>query len=273
MTQTRSNFVGIHYSGANTHKTSLVVLISEASTEPAILTDIYSKIGADLKVFSDDRILGILNHHLPVSEVMVDCPLSVPPCVACERPKCPGVISCEDLSVAYMLSLHDREQAKMKRSRPVNPQTQRLWDAFQNSRSTTRKRLNPSSYSPSNSSLATRAKVLQKRLNQSLEGLVLQETSVPLTLIRLKSQMGVSIEYKNFEKGALVRSKILDRFVELQWIQQTSSKMKTELVDSVENFQAFITGWVCYLKSLNKTLNRPEDYPETAGWVYLPDLE
>src|SRR4051812_37782130 len=84
-------FVGIHLSGSNAHKTACVILQGTPLFEPLRVSKLYEKIGSSGSLFSDERLVEILLRETPVETVFVDCPLTVPPCVACERAVCPGV--------------------------------------------------------------------------------------------------------------------------------------------------------------------------------------
>ncbi len=123
--------IGIHLSGPNSHKTSIVCLEGDLHHEPLTVVKVYEKIGSFGSLFSDDRIVEMIRHLGPAEEAFVDCPLTVPPCVACVRSSCPGVKGCEDITVAYMMHLASLiDQTKGKRRKPLNPQSQRLWDVF-----------------------------------------------------------------------------------------------------------------------------------------------
>ena len=93
----------------------------------------FGKIGGVGRLFSDERLFEIIRQFRP-DEVVIDCPVTEPPCVTCQRPRCPGVDACEDLAVAYMQSLVIGSEQGRKRKRPLNPQTQRIWDVTQWSR-------------------------------------------------------------------------------------------------------------------------------------------
>ncbi len=122
-------YAGLHISGPNSLKSVVIVLEGALPIKPLNIAGLYEKIGSQGKLFSDDRLVDILQLRGPFQEVFVDCPLSVPPCVSCERPVCPGAINCEDVSVAYMLALNEKiKSLGVRKKRPINPQSQRLWD-------------------------------------------------------------------------------------------------------------------------------------------------
>src|SRR5262249_33428731 len=123
---------GVHLSGPNANKTALAVLVGDPRKSPLKIAKVYEKIGAFGTLFSDERLAHILTLDGPFAEVFIDCPLTVPPCVACQRPMCPGVVKCDDVSVAYMLAISSKVRRRgARKARPVNPQSQRLWDVMQ----------------------------------------------------------------------------------------------------------------------------------------------
>ena len=117
---------GIHLAGPNSLKTILVIMTGHLGEGNLKIDSIYDRLGPLHKLFSDDRLFEILRKERP-DRIMIDSPLTVPPCVACTRLSCPGVIACEDIAVAYMQRMLESSQGR-RRKRPLNPQTQRIWD-------------------------------------------------------------------------------------------------------------------------------------------------
>lgn len=247
---------------------------------------VYERIGSFGSLFSDERLLDLLVHGGPFGEVFIDCPLSVPPCVACTRLSCPGVISCEDVSVAYMLragsQLRRRGAAK---ARPLNPQSQRLWDVYQLEVRTEGDRPEPS-YSANLAPLVTRAVTLQKRLRGAKSRIQLRETSVPHALQSLSETLGLSPQtfqtYRRFEGGQTVRRRILERLVSLGWIQLDFDLRESnqgddpptleQLAHSPETFHAFIAAFVAAVHASGMTAHPPSTYAKEEGWVYIPEF-
>jgi hypothetical protein len=232
---------------------------------------VYEKIGGFGTSFSDDRLLDIVRVEGPFARVFVDTPLSVPPCVACTRPSCPGVSRCEDVAVAYMVSMNDRAKGKSAaKFRPVNPQSQRLWDVLQ----ATRGRRGEPTYSANLAPLVTRGLTLQRRLNSLSPMVRLQESSVPLLLAALAEPLGLgsaAVSYRNFERGERSRRKILEAFVEAGWLEPEDEYFE-DLVGSVEAFQAFLVGLVGVWQVAGLTTPKPSTFLATEGWVELPEL-
>ncbi len=268
------SFAGLHLAGPNANKTALVELRGDPGERPLKIGKVYEKIGSFGSLFSDERLVDILTRTGPFAEVFVDCPLTVPPCVACQRPVCPGAVKCDDVSVAYMLSISSKVRRRgARKSRPVNPQSQRLWDVLQLDTERS-ERLEPS-YSANLAPLVARARTLQRRLNALDPSIVLAETSVPNTLERmarpLKLDAKIKLAYRNFEDGLTTRQEILDRMADAGWIEGDSLEAEVA-VSTVEGFHALITAWVGALHHIGLTGQRPRHYLDSEGWVYLPDL-
>jgi hypothetical protein len=273
----RKTYAGIHLSGSNSHKTSIVVVEAQSLLKPMNIAGLYEKIGSRGKLFSDERLVDILKLEGPFAEVFVDCPLSVPPCVACVRAVCPGVVNCEDLSVAYMMALTHKVKAMgLRKKRPINPQSQRLWDVIQ--------QFNPidpnlpamaPSFSANLVPLVVRARTLQRRLYAAIPNLILKETSLPHAILALCSYLGMdqafSQQFRNFEDGRSVREEIFNKLVQQKWIEaSTDAETRRSIVGSVECFHAFICAFVAVLCDSKLCAERPQNFLPEEGWVYLP---
>jgi hypothetical protein len=235
---------------------------------------VYEKIGSFGTLFSDERLVEILTHAGPFAEVFVDCPLTVPPCVACQRPVCPGAVQCEDVSVAYMLSISSRLRRRgARKARPVNPQSQRLWDVLQLETPPDR-RLEPS-YSANLAPLVARARTLQRRLNALAPALELKETSVAHALAALTGPLELpattALDYRSFEVGRDRREDVLDRLLATGWLEEGESGEEDEIVGSVETFHAFLSALVGALHRAGRTGDRPKGFVDGEGWVHLPE--
>jgi hypothetical protein len=274
---------GIHLSGANTPKTSLIVLKGQLTEGPLIIDRLYEKIGSFGSLFSDDRLIDIISHLDGVTTAFVDCPLTLPPCASCTREVCPGVNSCDDLSVAYMMSIGERVKGYRgkKKKRPINPQTHRLWDLMQII--DTLKMSPEPSFSLNMTPLVIRARALSKRLNSLTQpdSFKLNETSVAQVLSVLSrskhfDHTDLAQKYRRFEGGREMREVILDAMIREGWLSSWTSQNHqsyAKIVRSVENFQSLITAWVAAVFDAGGTVNRPDDYIPSEGWVYLPSLQ
>jgi hypothetical protein len=289
---------GIHLSGPNASKTAVVIL--RASVDTGVsgleLVRVYEKIGSFGNLFSDERLVSILSAEGPFKEVFVDCPLTSPPCVDCTRPACPGAVRCDDVGVAFMLALASKKSTRGKRKcRPVNPQSQRLWDVVQGmSPDQTGRPFSEPTYSSNLAPLVVRARTLQRRLNSlGADSIILRETSVPAALNSLSrifpghdpatAHPPAGTAFRSFENGrslrrqfvnAILRSGLLLRPENMTAAFPFGGEDVVEaLSGSVEVFQALVTAIVAACHSRQMTsLPLPGFEQAGGGWVHLPEL-
>jgi predicted nuclease with RNAse H fold len=271
---------GIHLSGPNAQKTALTVLCGDPRHSPLKIAKVYEKIGAFGTLFSDERLVDILTLAGPLAGVFVDCPLTVPPCVSCQLPSCPGAVHCEDVAVAYMLAISDKVRRRgARRARPVNPQSQRLWDVMQLTE-VVEERLEPS-YSANLAPLVTRAMTLQRRLKALVPVIDLHETQVPHALEALRLSLGLTPgirqSYKRFEDGGEHRRAVLTALQSKGWLALAQGAeeqvLEAQAISSVETFHSFVTALVAAFHSAGMTTTRPKEYVASEGWVHLPLTE
>lgn len=275
--QSEGMVVGLHLSGASAAKSSLIAFANVNTGKGSVICKVYDKIGPVGTTFSDERLVEILSSMRPISEIFVDCPMSFPPCVTCQRDSCPGVVKCEDLSVAYMLAVTRRHRQLNKRKNKLpNPQSQRLWDVLYLSGQEAGS-LEPT-YNSNRIPLVTRAIALQKRLNNQKFDIKLRETSVPMVLHTISSILNLDApiwnDYRRFDGGLACRKRILARFIELGWIDKRLEEGQFELVcESTENFQAMVAAWMATIRQQGLVKEVPSEFLPGEGWVYLPNIE
>lgn len=269
-------FVGIHLSGASNQKTTLVTIkLTDAGRVQ--VDQLYGKLGFCGGVFSDERLINILLSMDGLEQVFVDCPLNHPPCVACTRRQCPGVWYCDDLSVAYMLHLSNemKRRKKLRRKRPVNPQTQRLWDLerFVEHEDV---EANELTYTSNQAPLVNRALVLQRQLRLKLPLLELKETSVSQSLYEMSPSLSIDgqawKQFRSFEGGKQVRTELLEAMLQKFSLEINDKELFFFIAANLEAFQAFVTSLIAWQHSVGKTTSPPLDYIKQESWVYLPTI-
>lgn len=265
---------GIHISGSNAQRSAIVVLAGRPLLEPLRLERVYDRIGSSGSMFSDERIVGIVGIESPLAGVFVDCPMTVPPCVSCQRAVCPGVAACEDVSVAYMLSLTGAiKRTGARKKRPINPQSQRLWDITY--QADMEEGFEPT-YSSNLAPLIVRAQTLQRRFNATHPSLKLFETAIPHALRRICEHLRLDpylrFSYRSFDQGREIRGQILDALVREQWAAD-DAELKTKVAPSVDIFHAYIAAFCASLHLCRLSDQKPEAFPATDGWVYLPQFQ
>jgi len=265
---------GIHVSGPSAGKTALCFLGGKEAGPPWTLLGLYPKIAPMGAVFSDERILEILRANQPLVGAFVDCPLTVPPCVACTRPVCPGAWNCDDVAVAYMLAQTEKvRERRPKKRRVVNPQAQRLWDVLHVVDQVSSEQ--EPSYSSNLAPLVVRAQTLQRRLRSLDSPLTLRETSVPHAVKSLAAILGLRTslprDYRNFEVGRKTREKVLDILVRRRILAPVETwEFEQDIVASVDVFASLVTALVAAAWHAGLVEEPPAHFMPTEGWVYLP---
>ena len=119
--------LGIDLGGGKGKKTALATLRLDGRT--ATVVDIAPRSGA--APFYDASLLETIRQYGDDTLLCIDAPLTLPPCLRCTVPVCPGQEACVDPSVVEMRSLM-AETAEPNAGRdarrgkpPVTPYTQR----------------------------------------------------------------------------------------------------------------------------------------------------
>ena len=268
--QLKIKVAGIHLAGPNSTKTTLVIMTGHLGEGNLKIAGIYDRMGTTNKLFSDDRLYEVLRSEAP-DRVMIDSPLTVPPCVACTRASCPGVNACDDIAVAYMQKLVETQSGK-KKKKPMNPQTQRIWDVKEWYE--WHPSLQEPTYSANKAPLVVRSITLQRRLRSLDEPIQLFETSIPHALSSFVEQLELPPElgyqYRAFGIGREQRQKLVRGLMKAGVVD---GHMMGEVTASVETFSAFIAAIMAGLELKDK-VSRPENaFFTDQGWVFLPELE
>lgn len=271
-------FAGIHLSGPNAKRTALAIATGNILTTPLKLKGLYEKIGSMGKVFSDDYLLELISTQGPFSQLMVDCPLSVPPCVACTRKTCPGVHGCDDVGVAYILALTARLPKKHSRKRrPINPQSQRVWDVQQLLKHSN-EHFEPT-YSANLAPLVARAATIQKRLLAIDPRSKIHETVPHLALEAIGASLNISekltANYRNFENGRYARAQIFEILQNQAWLANDTqtNQILARASGSTESFHAVVCAILACMLQNGLCDEPPETYSPELGWVHLPAVE
>jgi hypothetical protein len=125
------NVLGIDLGGGKGKTTALATLRNDGQT--ATVVDIAPRNGA--LPFYDAALLETIRQYGDDSLLCVDAPLTLPPCLRCEVPVCPGQESCVDPAVVEMRALStEGEQLADRDSRrgkpPITPYTQRATEVY-----------------------------------------------------------------------------------------------------------------------------------------------
>jgi predicted nuclease with RNAse H fold len=130
MSQPFTRFIGVDLGGGKGKKTALAVL--DRVREGVVVTRLSPR-PKEAPLY-DTALLAALLGQASKAVVCIDAPLTLPPCLRCTEPVCPGQTACVDAEVASMRVLAERDvQAGRdhRRGKPViTPYTQRATDLY-----------------------------------------------------------------------------------------------------------------------------------------------
>jgi hypothetical protein len=131
--QSRSfvHVLGIDLGGGKGKKTALATLRVDGGA--ATVVDIAPRNGA--LPFYDAALLDTIRQYGDETLLCVDAPLTLPPCLRCCVPVCPGQVACVDPSVVEMRALaaeadEPRDRDARRGKPPITPYTQRATEVF-----------------------------------------------------------------------------------------------------------------------------------------------
>jgi predicted nuclease with RNAse H fold len=122
-------FLGVDLGGGKGKKTALAVL--EASAEGVIVKQLAPRAGA--APLYDTALTEMIRAAGDDVVVCIDAPLTLPACLRCELPVCPGQEACVDPSVVEMRRLFGAEASTRDSRRgkpPLTPYTQRATEVY-----------------------------------------------------------------------------------------------------------------------------------------------
>jgi predicted nuclease with RNAse H fold len=125
-----NRFLGVDLGGGKGKKTALAVL--ETSAEGVVVKQLAPRAGA--APLYDTALVDIIRAHGEDAVVCVDAPLTLPACLRCEVPVCPGQESCVDRAVVEMRRLYGAIEDSSRDARrgkpPLTPYTQRATEVY-----------------------------------------------------------------------------------------------------------------------------------------------
>ena len=123
--------LGIDLGGGKGKKTALATLRVDGST--ATVVDIAPRTGAT--PFYDRTLLDTIRAYGDDTLLCIDAPLTLPPCLRCVVPVCPGQERCVDPAVVEMRALaaaapRDSDRDTRRGKPPITPYTQRTTEVY-----------------------------------------------------------------------------------------------------------------------------------------------
>jgi len=162
MGQPFKRYIGVDLGGGKGKKTALAVL--ERSREGVTVTRLFPK--RKEPPLYDTTLVSTLLGQGESAVICVDAPLTLPPCLRCTEPVCPGQAACVDSEVVSMRALAHREPQDgrdHRRGKPsITPYTQRATELYLRSRGVIARETMGQSMGP----VAARAAYLVRALGQ-----------------------------------------------------------------------------------------------------------
>jgi predicted nuclease with RNAse H fold len=128
--QNFTRFIGVDLGGGRGKKTALAVL--ERSRDGVTVTRLAPR--AKEAPLYDEALIAAIRERSQDAMVCVDAPLTLPPCLRCSEPVCPGQNACIDAEVIAMRALaimEPSDRREHRRGKPtITPYTQRATDLF-----------------------------------------------------------------------------------------------------------------------------------------------
>ncbi|MBS1959694.1 MAG: hypothetical protein JST80_09505 [Bdellovibrionales bacterium] len=280
-------YLGLELSGAKNAKTTIAVLEYYPKEKKVFLLDIHSGIGADQTVNSDEALIDTILDHSKGSTQMkmgVSVPLTLPPCLLCNRKICNAKNMCNTPEVKWMHSFWQRH-AQTKVKRPISkktarqkdfftPYTQRpveLWLKYEVMKHIPKKihfELDEA-LGGNKAPLTARMYFLQRHLHAFQMHEVLPKLTVALLMPSLRLTFRTLRMYRSLEDGAFARQTILERMCEHLDIFIYERDMK-KLTTNLNAFDAFLCAYTVMLLDRGECVSPPRGFPADSGWVDYP---
>lgn len=259
MGQSYTRFIGVDLGGGKGKKTALAVL--ERSRDGVTVTQLAPR--PKQAPLYDGALVSTLVELAADAVVCVDAPLTLPPCLRCTEPVCPGQAACVDGEVVTMRGLcPDRvsEGRDLRRGKPtVTPYTQRATDLYLLSRGVAAREAMGQAMGP----LTARAAHLVRALARSYRlNLNLIEVYPRATL----ELLGFREPYK---KRVDRRIEILAALGDLSF---SPGVWREECRQSDHTFDAVLCAYTGYLRERDGWQISPlaGDAIDPQGWIWVP---
>lgn len=271
-----ARYVGVDLGGGK-GKTTAVALLRPPPHPGAPLVIERLEPRRGVEPLFDDNLLPWLRELGPEALLAVDAPLTLPACLRCQVPVCPGLAACVDPSVAVMRALTGDGSAQARRSKPAfTPYTQRATEVYLHHRhglvprETLGQGMGP---------LTARAQHLVRALGDTHRvGENLIEVYPRATLrwlpqlsrLRAERATELSRRYKKHVDERETRVRILDELS--AYVEFSPGIWREECVRSDHHFDAVICALTGYLWAAEAWQLPPEvrELPHADGWIWTP---
>ena len=254
-----TRFIGVDLGGGKGKKTALAVL--ERGRDGVTVTQLSPR--AKEAPLYDAALVSALLSHAENAVVCIDAPLTLPPCLRCAEPVCPGQKACVDVEVLTMgaFANHDAESSRdHRRGKPaITPYTQRATDLYLRSRGLRARETLGQAMGP----LAARAAHLVRALGQRFR---LNHNLIEVFPRATLELLGYREPYK----------KRIDRRIDilaaLRDLSFGPGVWREECRQSDHVFDAVVCAYTGYLRSRDGwQISTPaNDRIDPQGWIWIP---
>jgi predicted RNase H-like nuclease len=256
-----STFIGVDLGGGK-GKNTAVARLELVDGTPSILEVRDYGTGKEAPWY-DDRLLAYLREH-PAALVAVDAPLTLPGCVRCQLPACPGLEACD---VSIVRWFRERENgARVAGKKPkYTPYTQRASEVLMHEeqhilpRETLGQGMGPLT---ARAAYLTRALGSTHRLNENLIEVYPKATLTQLFAAKTAGR------YKRSGDSPQTRLDILNAMTDLKF---APGAWREHGLANDHKFDAVICAYTAYLWSRGACVDPPSDgVVRDDGWIWFP---
>jgi predicted nuclease with RNAse H fold len=254
-----TRFIGVDLGGGKGKKTALAVL--ERSRDGVTVTALAPK--AKEAPLYDAALIAALLSRAEGTVICMDAPLTLPPCLRCTEPVCPGQHACVDVEVLAMRAFTngDAETSRdHRRGKPaITPYTQRATDLYLRSRGIRARETLGQAMGP----LAARAAHLVRALGQRFRlnhNLIEVFPRATLELLGYREPYKKRIDHR------------IDILAALRDLSFAPGVWREECRQSDHMFDAVVCAYTGYLRSRDGwQISAPVGDPiDPQGWIWIP---
>ena len=263
-------FGGLSLAGGKRRGTALSLLSYDEDKNQLVLEDIFGNLGATANQSADQALLRVINKRGDVPIVLgVNVPLSLPTCLSCQLPWCPGYEVCEVESIVWMKKSFPRLKKIHKNAKPAQPYTERPVEIYLRENFPPWLDI-PGAYSANLAPLVSRVQYLKRHISHDIQ---LIEVLPRLTFYKFSLLFGLSSElaktYKAPEHGSESRLTLLQCLKEKFSLSIESRDLELLTLNPAP-FDAFLSSITAFLYKCGFCETPLADFPMSEGWVYYP---
>jgi len=266
--------LGLSLGGAKSERTSLTIIDYYVRQQKAFVIDVVTEIGSEEDQTADQVLIDLIKKSVPdggIDILAVDAPLTYPPCLpACDK-DCHGYEKCKKPEVKWMRTQFLRAKQKNRKIKHFTPYSQRPVDLYVRYKYPNQDVFQDETMG---ANLAPQA-VRMNYLKHFFKGIKLVEVWPKLVLYHLQKEFKLSksevMGYRNLERGAHIRTRVLDQIVKRSDVFIYERDFKKYVMNMMA-FDSLICAWVALQCELDRVVKFKSDLPLQSGWVQIPEL-